>query len=60
MTIEREYFDGPIVFVCDECGSRDETHCQNFGGALAKFKMHGGQAVKDDDGWMHICRECSE
>ena len=60
MTIEREHFDGPITFVCDVCGEHDETNCQNFGGALAKFKSHGGKVVKgDDDEWEHHCRECA-
>jgi hypothetical protein len=65
--IEREYFNGPIKFVCDECGERDETHCESFGGALAKFRSHGGVVAKAkpvtgtiQDDWEHFCGECVE
>ncbi len=60
MTIQREHFDGPITFVCDTCGEEDATHCENFGGALAKFKAHGGVAERAGDEWEHYCRECSK
>ena len=60
MTIQRDHFDGPITFVCDTCGFADETHCTNFAGAMAKFKSHGGQAIKDGDEWLHVCRECAD
>ena len=58
MTIERDHFNGPITFVCDECGDRDETHCEDFAGALAKYKRHGGAAVKRHGEWEHVCGEC--
>lgn len=61
MTIERDFFEGPITFTCDGCGEKDSTHCTNFGGALAKFKAHGGVAIKgndDGDEWEHYCRSC--
>ncbi len=61
MTIERERYGGPIIFVCDGCGYPDETHCEEFSGALAKFKSHGGSVMKDRESgdWEHFCRECS-
>lgn len=58
MTIEREYFEGPITFVCDICGDKDETHATNFPGAYAKYKSHGGKAVKVKDEWEHHCSSC--
>lgn len=60
MTIQREHFDGPITFVCDICGEEEETRCTNFAGALAKFKSHGGKAVKSEETgeWEHYCRSC--
>lgn len=61
MTIERDHFNGPITFVCDECGDTDDTHCEDFNGALAKFKSHGGKAFKNPrtDEWEHRCRDCT-
>ena len=58
MTIERERFGGPIAFCCDECGEVDETHCENFDGALAKVRSHGWVARKDGDDWFHYCGDC--
>lgn len=59
MTIQRDHYDGPITFVCDFCGDEDHTRCEDFGGALAKYKSHGGRAVKQSDGtWEHYCTGC--
>lgn len=60
MSIERERFNGPITFACDTCGETDETHCEDFDSALAKFKSHGGAARKSGDTWEHFCGECAE
>lgn len=59
MAIERERFDGPIRFVCDDCGDVDETHCENFNGALAKVKSHDWKVRKDGDEWTHLCPDCA-
>ena len=60
MSIEREHFNGPITFLCDgaRCNEFDETHCENFGGALAKVKSHGWQVRKVGNEWQHICPDC--
>ncbi len=60
MTIQRDQYDGPITIVCDICGEEDVTRCENFGGALAKFKSHGGIVRKIGDDWEHYCRECAK
>ncbi len=60
MAIEREYFDGPITFICDICGEEDNTHCQGFNGALAKFKSHGGVAKNIKGEWEHHCVKCKD
>lgn len=59
MTVQRKDFDGPITFVCDECGVEDNTHCTIFSGALAKYKSRGGVALRTDDEWEHRCRDCA-
>ena len=60
MTIERERYDGPITFLCDgdRCHEFDETHCENFAGALAKAKAHGWVVRKVGDEWQHLCPDC--
>lgn len=58
MTIQRERYDAPIAFICDECGEIDETHCEGFHGALAKVKSHGWAVRKVGDEWQHFCRDC--
>lgn len=60
MTIDRERFDGPIVFHCDgkRCAEVDETHCSDFSSALSKVKSHGWTVRKVGDEWQHICRDC--
>jgi len=58
MAIEREHFDGPITFCCDQCGELDTTHCENFSGALAKVKSHGWAVRKDGEDWRHVCGDC--
>jgi hypothetical protein len=57
VTIEREYYGGPIVFHCDgrRCAEVCETHCNEFSGALAKAKSRGWRAVKVGDEWEHFC-----
>jgi hypothetical protein len=58
MSIERERYEGPITFCCDECGEVEDTHCENFGGALAKLKSHGWTVRKSGDDWLHFCGDC--
>lgn len=60
MAIDREYFNGPITFCCDNCGELDETRCSNFSSALAKAKSHGWKVRKNDDDWTHLCYDCEE
>lgn len=56
--IDRPHRDGPISFCCDSCGEVDDTHCENFSGALAKVKSHGWAIRKVDDDWVHLCSDC--
>jgi len=58
MSIDREYFNGPITFCCDDCGDTDTTRCQKFEGALAKVKSHGWVVRKRGDDFIHLCRMC--
>lgn len=58
MAFERAHYNGPIAFCCDECGEVDETHCEEFTGALAKVKSHGWAVRKDGDDWLHFCGDC--
>jgi Fe2+ or Zn2+ uptake regulation protein len=59
MSIERDGFDGPISFCCDNCGEVEETRCAEFSGALAKSQAHGWRAAKVGDEWEHTCPDCS-
>jgi hypothetical protein len=34
VSLERDGYDGPITFCCDECGEVEETHCAVWSGAL--------------------------
>lgn len=59
MTIQRAFYNGPITFVCDECGDELETDETDFTDALDKFKDDGGVATKRAGGdWQHICIDC--
>lgn len=58
MSIERPCYDGPITFCCDECGEIDDTHCENFAGALAKVKSHGWAVRKVGEDRLHFCGDC--
>lgn len=58
MSIQREFYDAPISFVCDECYEVAETQCQNFSGALAKVKSRGWAVRKDGEDWLHVCPDC--
>jgi Fe2+ or Zn2+ uptake regulation protein len=57
--IERDRFDGPTTFCCDECGEVDETRCTDFASALAKIKSHGWKARKVGEDWQHLCQDCT-
>lgn len=59
MALERDGYNGPITFCCDECGEIEETRCAEFSGALAKIKAHGWKARKDGDDWQHYCKDCA-
>ena len=61
MSIQRDQYNGPIAFLCDspKCPEIDETHCSDFGTALAKLKSHGWTVVKERE-WRHYCRDCSK
>lgn len=59
MTIERDGYDGPITFCCDECGELDDTRCAEFSGAMAKVKSHGWKARKVGEDWQHYCKDCN-
>lgn len=60
VSIEREHYDGPITFLCDgpRCHEFCETHCTDFGGALAKLKSRGWVVRKDGRDWTHLCGDC--
>jgi hypothetical protein len=58
VTIERATYDGPVTFCCDSCGEVEDTHCTDFGGALAKVRSRGWTARKDGDDWLHFCGDC--
>lgn len=58
MSIDRQSYNGPITFCCDECGELDDTHCSDFSSALAKVKSHGWIARKFGDDWLHMCADC--
>lgn len=59
MSIERERYNGPISFVCDDCTEVDDTHCEDFDSALAKVKTHGWTIRKVGDEWHHYCQDCA-
>ncbi len=59
MSITRPHFDGPITFVCDDCGEEDATHSSDFDSAFAKAKSHGFRAVKVKGEWQHRCADCA-
>lgn len=61
MSIDRDGYNGPISFCCDDCGEVEETRCAEFSGALAKAKSHGWKAYKDkNDEWQHACPDCAK
>lgn len=57
--IERDGYDGPITFCCDECGELDDTRCADFASALAKARSHGWRVRKAGDEWQHFCADCT-
>lgn len=58
MTTERDGWNGPITFCCDNCGEVEETHCSDWSSAQAKVKAHGWQARWQDGEWYHYCKDC--
>jgi hypothetical protein len=56
--IERDGYNGPITFCCDECGEPDDTHCSDFASAMSKGKSHGWKARKVGEDWNHYCKDC--
>jgi Fe2+ or Zn2+ uptake regulation protein len=58
VSLERDGYDGPITFCCDECGEVEETHCAVWSGALAKIKSYGWVARKVGEDWHHYCKDC--
>ena len=60
MGIDRDYFNGPITFCCDECGDLLETRASIFEGALAKAKSRGWTAYKSGNDWNHSCSDCNK
>lgn len=58
MSLERDGWNGPITFCCDECGEVEETHCSDFTSAMKKAKSHGFVARKRGDDWLHFCGDC--
>lgn len=59
MSIERPHFNGPISFVCDDCGEAEDTHCSFWNGANAKARSHGWKPIKAGDEWEHLCPDCA-
>lgn len=62
MSIEREHYNGPISFTCDErgCHEFDDTHSSDFSSALAKAKSHGWTVRKVGSEWLHFCPDCGD
>lgn len=59
MSLERDGYNGPITFCCDECGEVEETRCSDFASAMLKVKSHGWRARKVGDDWQHFCKDCT-
>jgi Fe2+ or Zn2+ uptake regulation protein len=59
MAIERDGYNGPISYCCDNCGDIEETRCAEFSGAHAKVKAHGWRTFKAADEWQHHCPDCA-
>jgi len=63
MTIEREYYNGPISFLCDHasgCSDVCETEHKNFHDALVDMKAEKWRVYKSGDKWLHMCTEHSQ
>lgn len=62
MTIDRESFNGPIVFECDarRCPETLETHCTHFASAKAKLDAYGWKTRNAGGEWQHLCPSCAE
>jgi Fe2+ or Zn2+ uptake regulation protein len=59
MSLERDGYNGPITFCCDECGEVEQTRCTEFSGAMAKVRAHGWKARKVGEDWNHYCKDCA-
>lgn len=61
MTVERDGYNGPVVFRCDgaRCHEYAETHCTDWTSAIAKIKSRGWSVRLVGGEWQHICRGCA-
>lgn len=48
-----------IQFLCDDCGQALDTERFRFPDALDVMRAQGWRAVKDGDGWRHLCEDCA-
>lgn len=54
--IERQ--GGNVVFICDTCEKRFETHTDEWADALGMVKREGWKIEKVGRDWVHGCEEC--
>lgn len=61
MSIEREHYEGPIIFLCDgkDCSESLHTDEENFHTALNDMRAEGWRNRRDPNGdWGHYCPSC--
>ena len=58
MSIERVGWNGPITWVCDECGKKLDTEVEDFYDALDELRANGWVSRNDGDDWEHYCEDC--
>ena len=61
MSIDRDGWNGPIIFTCDVCDETFETGEEDFKSAHAMAKAKGWRTKKIGDEWInYCCKECME
>ena len=51
--------DGELRVECNECGNEEFGGTMEFNEFLLDLKDRGWRVVKSDEGWEHLCEECS-
>jgi hypothetical protein len=54
--IERD--KGNVIFVCDTCEKKLETHLDDFKEAFAMFRREGWKTERVGKDWIHGCEDC--